>query len=156
MHADCIRGLSQITFAFFGIFWPRTPLVCTFYVVNYKFFWPTTQPKCKRNLWKTSNDTEIESWFLITKPLIHICIFFQVPGLQLHIPTLRQVMFLILLLQWPSWGLFLSEWWPQFWIQIRFWTLLLPKTGGTMYISVFRCYWCYLHWRDIKSHSAVP
>ena len=47
-----LRGLSQITFAFFGIFWPRTPLVCTFYVVNYTFFWPPTHPKCKRNLWK--------------------------------------------------------------------------------------------------------
>ena len=47
-----IRGLSQITFAFFGIFWPRTPLVCTFFVVNYTFFWPPTHPRCKRNLWK--------------------------------------------------------------------------------------------------------
>ena len=50
-----LRGLSQITFAFFGIFWPRTPLVCTFYVVNYAFFWPPTHPKCKRNLWKAPN-----------------------------------------------------------------------------------------------------
>ena len=40
-----LRGLSQITFAFFGIFWPRTSLVCTFYVVNYTFFWPPTHPK---------------------------------------------------------------------------------------------------------------
>ena len=47
-----LRGLSQITFAFFGIFWPRTPLVCTFFVINYTFFWPPTHPKCKRNLWK--------------------------------------------------------------------------------------------------------
>ena len=49
-----LRGLSQITFAFFGIFWPRTPLVCTFYVVNYTFFWPPTHPKCKCNLWKAT------------------------------------------------------------------------------------------------------
>ena len=47
-----IGGLSQITFAFFGIFWPRTPLVCTFYVVIHTFFWPLTHPKCKRNFWK--------------------------------------------------------------------------------------------------------
>ena len=55
-----IRGLSQITFAFFGIFWPRTPLVCTFYVVNYTFFWPPTHPKCKRNLWKFPYDDSFE------------------------------------------------------------------------------------------------
>ena len=48
----CIRGLSQITFEFFWIFWPRTPLVCTFYVANYTIFWPPTYPKCKRNFWK--------------------------------------------------------------------------------------------------------
>ena len=50
-----LRGLSQIMFAFFGISWPRTPLVCTFYVANYMFFWPPTHPKCKRNLWKAPN-----------------------------------------------------------------------------------------------------
>ena len=33
-----LRELSQITFAFFGIFGPGTSLVCTFYVVNYTFF----------------------------------------------------------------------------------------------------------------------
>ena len=47
-----LRGLSQFTFAYFGIFWPRTSLVCTFYVANYMFFWSPTHPKCKRNLWK--------------------------------------------------------------------------------------------------------
>ena len=52
-----IRGPSQITFAFFGNFWPPTPLVCTFYVVNYTFSWPPTHPKCKRNLWKASYKT---------------------------------------------------------------------------------------------------
>ena len=48
-----LRGLSQITFAFFGIFWPLTSLVCTFYVVSYTFLWPPKYPpQCKRNLWK--------------------------------------------------------------------------------------------------------
>ena len=58
-----VRELSQIKFAFFGIFWPCTSLVCTFYVVNYTFFWPPTHPKCKRNLWKlpyTDPITEME------------------------------------------------------------------------------------------------
>ena len=55
--SSTLRGLSQITYPFFGIFWPRTPLVCTFYVVNYTFFWPPTQPKCKHNLWKLPNKT---------------------------------------------------------------------------------------------------
>ena len=47
-----IRGLSKITMAFFGIFWPCTSLFCTLYVANYTFFWPPTHPKCRRNLWK--------------------------------------------------------------------------------------------------------
>ena len=55
-----LRGLSQITFTFFGIFWPCTPLVCTFYVVNYTFFWPLTHLKCKRNLWKTP---KLHNWW---------------------------------------------------------------------------------------------
>ena len=50
-----VRELSQITFAFFGIFWPRTALVCTFYVVNYTFSDHLPTPKCKRNLWKLPN-----------------------------------------------------------------------------------------------------
>ena len=56
---NLIRGLSQITFAFFGIFWPRTSLVCTFYVANYTFFWPPTHPSanviCERPLSTTVN-----------------------------------------------------------------------------------------------------
>ena len=48
LHMSLLLGmvweLPQITFAFFVIFWPRTSLVCTFYVVNYTFFWPPTHP----------------------------------------------------------------------------------------------------------------
>jgi hypothetical protein len=39
-----VRELSQITFAFFCIFWPHT---CTFYVVNYTFSDHLPTPKCK-------------------------------------------------------------------------------------------------------------
>ena len=52
-----LRELSQITFVFFGIFWPPMSLVCISYVVNYTFFWPPTNPKCKHNLWKLPYDS---------------------------------------------------------------------------------------------------
>ena len=84
-----VRDLSQITFAFFGNFWPCTSLVCTFYEVNYTFSWPPTHPKCKRNFWKVPNQiylvtmrptqltqasfftkkSNVAKWFLITVTL---------------------------------------------------------------------------------------
>ena len=67
----------QCTFAFFGIFWPRTPLVCTFYVVNYTFFWPPTHTKCKVICERPLTTQEICSKFIKTQIYVgfgHDCV----------------------------------------------------------------------------------
>ena len=65
---------GSIKFAFFGIFWPCTPLVGIFYVANYTFLWPPTHPKFKRNLWKAPFFTAVYIWerFIITWIFFHL------------------------------------------------------------------------------------